>query len=106
MSGGKKQNPKDKQNSSILSKVPKNVFTVSTKKQPTGEKHQSLPKENEGPFEDVDLSDPPPDEPEFEFVNHRDAPHSSYNSQKDHKWKYEKDFGNDQSGSGDGKEKK
>lgn len=32
---------------------------------------------------------------EFEFVSHEDAPHSSYNSHADHKWKYKEDTDED-----------
>lgn len=120
MSDGKKQDQKDQQKSPIFRKVPKNVFSPSTNKRRTEEKNSTSPEtdnalaqsdvakdaaQEEGPFEDVDLSDPPPDKPEFEMVEHRDAPHSSYNTQQDHKWKYDRDFGKDQGGE-DGREKK
>lgn len=38
-------------------------------------------------FEDVNFHDEI-DDPDFKFVHHKDAQHSSYNSHADHKWKY------------------
>lgn len=49
-------------------------------------------------FEDIDLSDPPVEtpqqqEPGYDFVEHGEANHSSYNSQPDHPRKYPEGFG-------------
>lgn len=45
-------------------------------------------------FEDIELSDPAPqkkenEEADYEMIEKSDAPFSSYNSQPDHRWKYE-----------------
>lgn len=56
----------------------------------------------EAPFEHVDLSDPPPDEPEYEMIDRTGAEHSSHNTQADHKWKYPAGFGKDQGKGGRG----
>ncbi|KAF2162156.1 hypothetical protein M409DRAFT_27539 [Zasmidium cellare ATCC 36951] len=104
----KQASPKDNPTTQQQSKVPAQQRTSEA----TTTREQGQPEyvdlaDAPAPFEDVDLSDPPPDEPSFEMVEHRDAPHSSYNSHQDHKWKYPEGFGKgEKKGGGDNKEAK
>ncbi|EME85661.1 uncharacterized protein MYCFIDRAFT_210291 [Pseudocercospora fijiensis CIRAD86] len=112
----KKLSEKANQNKKFGGKAaPKTAESAAPKKQGeagkdwvTGEQSSTLKKTNSkaavkedddaGEFDDVDLSDPPtePTEAEksgFEMIDHTDAPHSSRNTQADHKWKYPENFG-------------
>lgn len=84
---------KKSQSSSTPNQQPVKSTTVTDRTNPAGPTETNTTNPTDSVFEDVDLSDPAPkkddEEADYEMIEKTDAPFSSYNSQPDHKWKYE-----------------